>query len=242
MVKITYDPDPIPSISDLIIAYNRIVKGIDHEATENANRAYGGIIRAGKGKLVEYIGKQLVRIAWNEIGGDLKRLTFHKDPVTIPIKDEYIENIQIEPVKKELTENKVSYNYKIRTDIHVSIDNNFVIGIECKSYTENAMLKRILVDFSLLRIVHPDLICVLLQMESQLGGDYSDLKKSIKLGSKPTRTLLSYYDYDLHIITLLEGERKVDKPIHKNKYFKKLQETGLRNAIEDIITMMEQFV
>jgi len=48
-----------------------------------------------------------------------------------------------------------------------------IMGIECKAYTENAMLKRILVDFTLLKSIVPKANCVLLQLESQLTGDYS---------------------------------------------------------------------
>jgi len=50
------------------------------------------------------------------------------------------------------------------------------------------------------------------QLESQLGGDYST-DKDIIFGSRSTHTLLSHFDIDLNIITLLEGERKVKRPI-----------------------------
>ncbi len=69
------------------------------------------------------------------------------------------------------------------------------------------MLKRILVDCALLKHIYPEVSFVLLQLESQLGGDYS-LSVSGKYGSPPTHTLLSYFDIDLNIITLLRGERK----------------------------------
>lgn len=45
------------------------------------------------------------------------------------------------------------------------------------------MLKRILVDFTLFKQVHPNLKCVLIQVESQLCGDYSSPSKDIILGS-----------------------------------------------------------
>ena len=93
-------------------------------------------------------------------------------------------------------------------------------------------MKRILVDFTLLKQVYTNLHCVLLQLESQLGGDYSDFGKKVTLGSYSTHTLLSYFDIDLNIITLLEGERKVDKPIHKPEFFKELGQESLLEAIE----------
>ncbi len=35
------------------------------------------------------------------------------------------------------------YYYSLSVDKQVYVDGNFIIGVECKSYTENAMLKRI---------------------------------------------------------------------------------------------------
>ena len=94
--------------------------------------------------------------------------------------------------------------------------------MEGKTYKENAMLKRILVYFTLFKQVYPDLDFVLFQLESQLSGDYSS-NNHVKYGSPSTHTLLSYFDIDLNIITLLEGKRKVDKPIHKPEYYKALR-------------------
>ena len=48
----------------LIYAYNLIVDGIDHEA-EESDRAYGGVIRAGKGALVESLAKK-----WFQLYGE----------------------------------------------------------------------------------------------------------------------------------------------------------------------------
>lgn len=73
-------------------------------------------------------------------------------------------------------------HYGQKTDVHLYIDGKFVMAIECKAYTENAMMKRILVDFTLLKEVYPNLDCVLLQLESQLGGDYGHFDKK-PLGS-----------------------------------------------------------
>jgi hypothetical protein len=93
------------------------------------------------------------------------------------------------------------------------------------------MLKRILVDFTLFKQVYLELAFVLFQLESQLGGDYSSINY-VKYGSPSTHTLLSYFDIDLNIITLLEGERKVDKPTHKPEYYKALREGSLLTALE----------
>jgi hypothetical protein len=123
----------------------------------------------------------------------------------------------------------------------VAIDGKFKISIECKAYTENAMLKRILVDCTLLKNVYPDVSFVLLHLESQLGGDYS-FSITGKYGSPPTHTLLSYFDVDLNIITLLKGERKVDQPIHKPEYYKPLEVERLNEAVEIFKDLLQKIV
>ncbi|HDP34791.1 MAG TPA: restriction endonuclease, partial [Candidatus Hydrogenedentes bacterium] len=61
-------------------------------------------------------------------------------------------------------------------------------------------------------------------------------------GSKSTHTLLSYFDVDLNIITLLEGERKVDKPIHKQEYFKKMNDEVLKKAVKNLKNLLHEFI
>ena len=215
----------------IIKAYETLVKGIDTRAQNAKDRAYGGIVRAGKGKLVESIGKELIKIAWEDLGEDKERLSFINKTIKIPLKRDYVNRIKDPEVKEYIEKNIEKMFYRIKPDIRVHIDGKFKISIECKAYTENAMLKRILVDCMLLKHIYPKLSFVLLQLESQLGGDYS-FSITGKYGSPPTHTLLSYFDIDLNIITLLKGERKVDQPIHKADYYKPLELERLRKAIE----------
>jgi hypothetical protein len=53
-------------IKSIIAAYNNLVGGIDNTALHSIDRAYGGIIRAGKGKLLESMTRELVSIAWTD--------------------------------------------------------------------------------------------------------------------------------------------------------------------------------
>lgn len=105
------------------------------------------------------------------------------------------------------------------------------------------MLKRILVDFRLLKSLHPNLICCLLQLESQLGGSYSQPLVNPQTGSPSTHTLMSYFpEVRLNIITLLQGERKIDQPIHKTAYFKELSSKSLDYAICKFSGLLSRFV
>jgi len=222
-----------PTINKIVQAYNLLVRHIDEEARAgDANRAYGGTIRSAKGALVEGIAKNLIEIAWTNVGGDPHRLSFEKQPIMVPIQQSYIDQIKDTEVKVYIQKNIRNYVYKFKTDVHINIDGKLIAGVECKAYTENAMLKRIAVDSMFLKQAHKKAHNVLLQLESQLGGDYGDISKTIHYGSYPTHTILSYFDdVDLHIITLLEGERKVDKPIHKKKFYKKLEKESVSGAV-----------
>jgi len=216
----------------IIKAYEYLVLGIEKKAKNNIKeRAYGGIIRAGKGELVESITKELLNMAWIDgLGNNPKRLEITRNWIKIPLRKEYIEKIKNSEVKESIRKNIDKYFYPLQPDWQVFIDKNLKLVLECKSYTENAMLKRILVDFTLLKQLHKNLNCALFQLESQLGGDYSKLTLPT-FGSPSTHTLLSYFDVDLHIITLLEGERKVDRPIHKKEFYKPLKKERVQYAL-----------
>ncbi|GAA9149984.1 hypothetical protein BTM352_07130 [Helicobacter pylori] len=218
------------SIKDIIQVYNSVVKDIDKNAQGQDSRAYGGVIRSAKGKLLEDISEKIVKIAWQNIGANANRLEINSKKIKIPIKDSYIENIANKQVRAYILERKEDYYYGLSVDKHIFVDNQLVMGIECKNYTENAMLKRILVDFHLLKTLYPNISCYLFQLESQLGGDYSALPET-PLGSKPTHSIMSYFEsVNLNIVTLLKGERNINQPTHKN--FKPLDEQILNKTIK----------
>lgn len=224
--------DPVEKkLKILINAYNKLVKGIDDAASMSEDRAYGGIIRAGKGKLVEKVTSHLVQIAWTDIlDQDPSRMEINKKKIPIGIKDDYIQRISNPKVKAYVISNRDKLVYKFGTDVQVYIDGRLVLPIECKSYTENAMLKRILFDAKLMKEARGINTYYLVQLESQLGGDYSELN-DISYGSPATHALLSHVDVELKIITLLKGERKVDRPIHKPEFFKELKMNELKKTV-----------
>ncbi|MBN1573530.1 MAG: restriction endonuclease [Deltaproteobacteria bacterium] len=228
-------------IEKAIKAYEVVVKGIDEKAQHSDDRAYGGIVRAGKGKLVEAIAGLMVSLAWETLGGSDERIFMDRRKVKIPIKKDYIEKIKNEETRQYIRDNIKRHYYGLSTDLHVHIDKKFVVAIECKAYTENAMLKRILVDFTLLKEAYPNIDLILIQLESQLGGDYSKLK-DVTFGSPSTHTLISHFDITPTIITLLEGERKVDKPIHIPEFYKPLKKENLDKAVFTIREILRKHV
>lgn len=226
------------AIERIVDIYNLSIRGIDQKATLDKHRAYGGMIRANKGKLVENISEIMIETAWKDLGGSGKDLKINSNKIKIPIQKEFIEKIEDDELRKYCLKNY----YKISVDKHAFIKNEFVLGIECKSFTENAMLKRILFDFYLLKTIHPNITCYLLQLESQLGGDFSECKQKT-FGSPSTNTLLSYFpNIDLHIFTLVKGERKVDKPIHKPGFFKPIDKNQIRKALGIIKNDLQKYL
>jgi len=138
-------------VQQIIEKYNSVIKNVEAKALSSQERAYGGVIRSEKGKLVEEISRLII------------------------------------------TASKQRY---------------------------------------------PDINFVLIQLESQLGGDYSKLPAK-PLGSPSTHTLLSYFDVDLKIITLLKEERDIKKPIHK--FFKPLTKKSLNAAIKTIAEVLKRW-
>lgn len=232
-------------IKGIIEAYDKLVRNIDTKAKNSDTRAYGGIVREGKGMLVESIAKTLVKIAWEELNGESNRLKFSdtkdKTTIKIPINKDYINKLEDPEIKRYIIDNIAKYTYTYRPDVLVFLDEKPVLEIECKAYTENAMFKRILVDSSLIKTIYPDIKFILLQLESQLGGDYGEIKEKY-VGSPSTTTLMSYFNVEIEIITLLKGERKVDKPIHKEEFFKELTEESLQIAINKIKKQLKEFI
>lgn len=228
-------------INSIIKAYEYLMKGIDKTAKTGVDgRAYGGIIRAGKGEMVESIAAEIIKLAWEELKQKPERLTIDRKRLKLPIKKDYVEKIKNTEVRQYISDNIDKYNFPLGVDLHIFIDKKLVLAIECKAYTENAMIKRILVDFSLLHELFPKADFILFQLESQLGGDYSELK-NITFGSPSTHTLLSYFDINLNIITLLKGERKVDKPIHKKQYYKPLEKEAIWQVVECVKNILQKY-
>ena len=203
--------------------YDETVQGLWGETS-------GGALRAAKGKLVERMAKDLVKVAWTVRGGNGSRLGFERRKYPIPLARDYLARIPDRRIREHLERNIDDYRYGLSCDVQCYVDDRFVLAIECKAYTEVAMLKRIMVDASLLHGEFPSLRFLLFQLESQLGGDYSQLA-SPPTGSPSAHTVMSNFEVFVDVITLLAGERKVKRPIHKQEFFKELQASSLAAAV-----------
>lgn len=219
----------------LVQDYDRTIGIMESDANDNTDRAYGGFVRQAKGKLQEYITKRLIEIAWiDELGQDKSRLDINSSKIPIPIKLEYLTRIP-DYVKKDIESHIEDFVYKLSVDRHVFIDGKFILGIECKAYTENAMIKRIMVDFMFLKTLYPDLKCFLFQLESMLGGDYDQVTDK-PLGGTATHSIMSYFDtVDLNILTMIKGVRKVDEPINKPEFYKPLEMSALVRGVKMLV-------
>ena len=186
--------ETVRQLKDLIETYDRVMKVMEHDAAEamkRDSRAYGGFVRATKGKIQEFLTEKIVRIAWDvELHRPPARLAINSKKIRIPIQMQYVQRLKDRAVRNYVLGNIKKFYYGLSVDKHVFIDGKLVLGVECKAYTENAMLKRILVDFHLLKTKAPDMLCYLFQLESQLGGDYSAGKRNPR-GSTSSHTLMS---------------------------------------------------
>jgi hypothetical protein len=225
---------------ELIIAYNLLLKGIEKEVSDYTDKAYDEMIYAGKGLMVENLCRNIIEIAWSELGNKENRLSLEKQSIRIPIRSSYLKKIKNEEVKKYIHDHIHEYFYDLKTDIHVYIDGMFRIAVECKTFTENETLKRTLVDFTLFKTQYSSLDCVLFQLESQMGGDYSHINRFINYGSETTHTLLSYFDVELNVITILEGERKKETA-YREDYYKELTDTSVDKAVNTFKNILSKY-
>ena len=204
-----------------------------------------GYIRKEKGALVERITQNLITAAWLDKNNTLEGLEFKSKKIKIPARSDYFERPEIKKIfetmsEDEILQEKERYVYGLKPDVCVYIQDKFTLSVESKAFTENAMLKRILIDAWLLRQVRPNVSLALLQLENFMGGDYHELDKKIHMGSGSTHALMSYFnDINLQIITLLEGDRHPKKPIHEREHYKPLKKEHLESAMEKIKKLLD---
>ena len=203
-----------------------------------------GQIRGAKCALVENIVDAITCLAWHKIGGGANRFDIRKRTGKITIEEDYVKHLTPETVQNHIQQNRGKYICKIELDRAVEIDNTLILGIECKSYIENAMLKRTLKDFELIvKLLYPKLLFCVFQLENSLGGDYGEVRKQEHLGSESTHTLLSHTPtVHLEIITLLDGDRKSNRAIHKRQYFKALPVENVASCVSKFQALLEPFV
>ncbi|PJB49542.1 MAG: hypothetical protein CO103_05115, partial [Chloroflexi bacterium CG_4_9_14_3_um_filter_45_9] len=185
------------SIKDIQLEYKRAILESQKLYAGRRAKDTSGAVRYTKGKIVEDITKDIVKVAWSKISDDENRLKMDKGKVIIKTNDEI---------------------YRLSQDIHVYIDGIFRISVECKSYTEVAMYKRVLFDASLLKsAVHTIDAFFIVQLENFLGGDYGQRVKV--RGSESVITLNRLFpEVNMNVITLLDGDRDINKPLHKPEY------------------------
>ena len=182
----------------------------------------GGRLRALKGELVEVLAESMIIKAWENIGGAPKRIKMDKH-------------------KYDITDNK-EHTYGLSQDKQVYIDEQFILSIECKAYAEVAMYKRILVDAYLLRTKFPNLTFCLFQLESMLGGDYSE-KPDHPKGSNSVYVLDYHFpNLNSEILTLLDGERNIKKPIHKKRFYKPMVDKRVKYALNYFEEVLRKYV
>ncbi|MDI6814779.1 MAG: hypothetical protein QMC90_01660 [Dehalococcoidales bacterium] len=174
---------------------DQFISYYDLKIKEMQNITYGGSLRALKGSLVESLRENMVKQAWKDVGGNQERLSIGR--------------------RMYYFRDKRKNKYGLSQDRQVFIDEQLRLSIECKAYAELAMYKRIIVDCHILQSRFPDLSFCLFQLESMLGGDYAENPAHPK-GSPGVHVINSFFPHiKLEIITLLDGERRIDQPIHQ---------------------------
>ena len=223
-------------ITEIIEFYNSSIEELLDEKNP-------GLIRSKKGFLVEELTRRIVKIAWVDyLLQDKNRLKQDKKKKAIRMFDvnNYYQRYNNDSSLDIIKSKRSSIKYDFGTDDHIFIDNNFVLAIECKAYTESAMLKRIIYDRKLLHEFSPNTKYILLQFESALGGDFELCSKSI-FGSNQYHVFMSREETNIEVITLLEGRRSSERPIHRREHRKALKAEHVLYAIKVIAKTLESY-
>ena len=103
----------VKKLRNLIIEYENFMNIMEHDAEKAIridSRAYGGFIRAAKGKVQEYISENLVRITWgDELSQKTDKLTINSQKIRIPIQMEYVNQIKDKAVREYILANIRKY-------------------------------------------------------------------------------------------------------------------------------------
>lgn len=203
-------------IEALISHYNYVLTSLFDESN-------GGKIRGQKGALVEHLAKELVELVWIKIlQQSVDRIDCNKEKQAIKINnfEEYLLREDIKEQERERISNDFEdITYEFGTDVHVMIDGDLAIAIECKAYTETAMLKRIIFDSMLMDEALPSARHCLFQLETAFSYNQYHV-------------LMSHHTHNIDVLTLLDGKRNPKKPIHRRNHFKELNKEKLIKALE----------
>lgn len=233
------------SLEDIADSYNIILKGIRNKAelatSYNSAKVIAGQIRYIKGRMVEDLTKDILKMVCYNLGIEESRVSFDKNPVHLGIENDYyvfnqIDNIH---VAEHILDNLDDYICSLETDVHLNIDKKFIINVECKTYTESAMLKRILCDSMLVKSVYPNVSCALVQLENALGGDYGK-NTYPTFGSRIAHVIMSRLGVKLDILTLMLGNRRANAPL--DKYPKPLDIHKLNVAADKFASIIKNKV
>ena len=201
---------------------DQFISYYDIKIKEMQGVTYGGSLRALKGSLVETLCASMVTRCWEEIGGSVGRISVGR--------------------RIYYFTDKKGNKYGLSQDRQVYIDGEFKLSIECKAYAELAMYKRVIVDSHILHSRFPDLSFCLFQLESMLGGDYAKNPAHPK-GSPGVHVVNSFFPHlELEVITLLDGERRVDQPIHQLQFYKPMSTERVTFALNYFKTVLSRYL
>lgn len=214
------------NINDLIADYDTTISGLFNEQN-------GGKIRGAKGRLVERLANSIVRLVWDDVllqSHDRLQINNEKEKIYVKDSDLFLQRQRLDDSARDRIINHFdTVYYDFGTDVHVKVDGQLAVAIECKAYTETAMLKRIIFDSMLMDEALPDATHCLFQLEAAFSDDQYNV-------------LMSHHSHNIDVLTLLDGKRNSQKPIHREAFFKELTKERLITVIEYFEDVLSSFV
>lgn len=201
---------------------------------ENMINKNGGEVRGEKEKVPIALAKDIVPYAAKKAGLDLTKLRIvEKEYHYIPFYNaDYLIKLD-NALANYIVDNIEEYNIPIESDMAIYYENDFIISMELKAYTEISMLKRLAFEFRELRRCYPTVEFVILQLENALGGDFGSNNYQI-VGSPSFHSIMAAAGVPVEVLTLLDGKRSSYKAIHHAGEAKALSQLKYDRAISKL--------
>ena len=188
----------------------------------------GGQQRGKKGEFVPQLCELFIRGSWDLLGGDFRRISVVRKHILVPVST--VGN---------------AGSVKIEIDSLVGVDGKPVTGFECKAYTENAMMKRVLFDYSALVSHAPEFSTVFLFQLQNAMGDGLQYKIGEALNSRlynMARIQMKMRLPEIRVVTLLPESRSSLRALHDADVTADLSDDRISEIIDVFKDTLRKFI
>ena len=220
---------------------DKILSGIEDKVSKiksKTSRKSGGIKRQIKGNITEKIYSKIINFAIKETKIKCKLINRYSElPIELksPEKLKTMKKYEEDNNLKFTNEEKLKGYFHIY-DAYIIYKNKIIMVIEYKSYLENAMLKRCLVDATLTQLTDRKIKYCLCMLETQVR----QINRDIGYNSHSLKSFFyEHFETNIDMLLLLDESRKINKDIGEKVNLKEVNYEKLEKATNYFINFMQ---